>query len=339
VSVNVISARAARAEPRTAVRPRSFSEAAAWRSVCNGWRPLFGNFRQLGFSIEWHDFTCSADVDWARSFHPDSLELCLNLTGTGGLEFRARTVKLAPLNALFYFQGRESLHAWRPAQERHQFLTAEFSREFLKRHINGKEAGVHPLVKAFLAARPDGGGVAEVRELSIGLQNMIASLREPSVLHAAKPLWYQAKALELISDFFFTAASEQEFFCERHKRMTHERVARAMGILQSHLAEPPDLEELGRKVGCSPFYLSRMFSAETGMTIPQYLRKARMEHAAELLLRGKHNVTEAAMEVGYSSLSHFSQAFCQTMGCCPNLYPQLKRLGKVIEPASLRRSP
>jgi len=57
------------------------------------------------------------------------------------------------------------------------------------------------------------------------------------------------------------------------------------------------------------------------MTIPQYLRKLRMERAAGLLRTGKYNVTEAAMEVGYSSLSHFSQAFCQVMGCCPALYP------------------
>ena len=27
------------------------------------------------------------------------------------------------------------------------------------------------------------------------------------------------------------------------------------------------------------------------------------------------------MEVGYNSLSHFSQAFHQTFGCCPGLYP------------------
>ena len=57
------------------------------------------------------------------------------------------------------------------------------------------------------------------------------------------------------------------------------------------------------------------------MTIPQYVRKVRMERAAELLRSGRFNVTEAAMEVGYSSLSHFSQAFCQVMGCCPVLYP------------------
>jgi AraC-like DNA-binding protein len=61
-----------------------------------------------------------------------------------------------------------------------------------------------------------------------------------------------------------------------------------------------------------------------GITIPQYLRKLRMERAAALLKTGKFNVTEVALEVGYSSLSHFSQAFCQTMGCCPAIYPLRK---------------
>jgi AraC-like DNA-binding protein len=57
-----------------------------------------------------------------------------------------------------------------------------------------------------------------------------------------------------------------------------------------------------------------------GMTIPQYLRTLRMRYAAELLKSSECNVTEAAMEVGYSSLSHFSQAFCQAIGCCPAVY-------------------
>ena len=33
------------------------------------------------------------------------------------------------------------------------------------------------------------------------------------------------------------------------------------------------------------------------------------------------DVTEAALEVGYNSLSHFSAAFHETFGCCPGLYP------------------
>ena len=59
----------------------------------------------------------------------------------------------------------------------------------------------------------------------------------------------------------------------------------------------------------------------TFQTITQHLRQLRLERAAELLKSGEYNVTEAALEVGYHSLSHFSAAFHQTFGCCPGLYP------------------
>jgi len=97
-------------------------------------------------------------------------------------------------------------------------------------------------------------------------------------------------------------------------------------LLARDLANPPMLEMIGQEVGCSPFYLSRIFSREVGLTIPQYLRNLRMERAAELLRTGRYNVTEAATEVGYSSLSHFSKAFCETIGCCPVFYPAAKNV-------------
>jgi AraC-like DNA-binding protein len=124
-----------------------------------------------------------------------------------------------------------------------------------------------------------------------------------------------------MAEFFFDRQGDTELLCDRQKRLARERVDRVIAVLRGRLAQPPNLAGLSREVGCSPFYLSRTFSQEMGMTIPQYLRKLRMERAGELLRGGQHNVTEAALEVGYSSLSHFSQAFCQTMGCCPVLYP------------------
>ena len=56
-----------------------------------------------------------------------------------------------------------------------------------------------------------------------------------------------------------------------------------------------------------------------------------MERAAELLRSGRYNVTEAATEVGYASLSHFSKAFCETIGCCPVLYPMAKNVCSIAE--------
>src|SRR4030095_14759507 len=92
-------------------------------------------------------------------------------------------------------------------------------------------------------------------------------------------------------------------------------------VSRACLQAPPSRENVGRQVGSSHFYLSRTFTRETGLTLSQWLRRARLERAAELLRLRKCNVTEAALEVGYSSLSHFSQAFHEMHGCCPGLYP------------------
>ena len=134
-----------------------------------------------------------------------------------------------------------------------------------------------------------------------------------------QPVWYQCKALELAVTFL--VKPEEEFFCTRQQRLAQERVEQVIFLLQQNLAEPPSLENLGRKIGCSHFYLSRIFSTQTGQTITQYLRQLRLERAAELLKSREYNVTEVALEVGYNSLSHFSAAFQETFGCCPELYP------------------
>jgi AraC-like DNA-binding protein len=197
----------------------------------------------------------------------------------------------------------------------------ELSPRFLRGHLASCDGALHPLVEGFVRGDPPRAGLGEVHRLTAAQEQRIAHLLNPPVLQGARPLWYRAKVLEFMAEFFFERRGDDELFCDRQKRLARERVDRVVALLRENLVEPPSLEEIGRQVGCSPFHLSRTFSAETGTTIPQHLRKLRMERAAELLQSGKYNVTEAAMAVGYSSLSHFSQSFCQTMGCCPGLYP------------------
>jgi AraC-like DNA-binding protein len=176
-------------------------------------------------------------------------------------------------------------------------------------------------VERFLSGKARREWPAEVWALTHEQEVFARRLAQAPVFQAGRALWYQGQLLQLMAEFFFERPGEDELFCDRQKRLARERTARVIAILQRDLINPPSLEAIGREAGCSPYYLSRIFSQEAGMTIPQYLRKLRMERAAELLREGAHNVTEAALEVGYSSLSHFSQAFCQTMGCCPGLYP------------------
>lgn len=301
-------------------RDRVFSELLAWQTVGEGWRQLSGNFRDLGYSVEWHDFSTEQNLDWSRSFHPRGIEICLNLAGRGAVRAGDRQLDLAPSTAGFYFQNKSELKAHRAGGERHQFLTIELSFGFLAQHIEPKESGLHPALKDLLNGKSSS-DVSDSIRLSNDHQQLALNLSRPPVSAAARRMWYHAKALEIAAALLYQSETKNEFFCHRHKRQNSERVERVIAILKDNLAEPPSLEEVGRRVGCSHFYLSRIFSQEMGRGIFQHLRALRMERASELLREGKMNVTQVALEVGYSSPSHFSTAFHETFGCCPGLYP------------------
>ena len=297
-------------------------EAIAWREVPHGWRQLWGDFDRLGMALQWHDFRTERPLDWGLSFRPRSLEFCLNVQGRGAVDNRADYV---PASAGYYAVADEPLRASRQARDHHQFVTVEFSNRRLQEHLADCEADLDPQMRAAIFPKKESSIVSSARPMTAEQHQVVASLLTPPVSKPAQSLWYQSKALELMSHFLFTP-KDPEFFCMRQKRVARDRVERTKELLARDLANPPTLEMLGRDVGCSPFYLSRSFSREVGLTIPQYLRKLRMERAAELLRSGRYNVTEAATEVGYASLSHFSKAFCETIGCCPVLYPTAKNV-------------
>ena len=297
-------------------------EAVAWRNVPQGWRQLWGDFDRLGVSLQWHDFRTERSLDWGMSFRPRSLEFCLNVAGHGAVGDEADYI---PSSAGYYAVADEPLRASRQARDHHQFVTVEFSNDHLQRQLADCEADLEPQLRAAIFPEKKGPIVSSARPMTMEQHQVVGTLLKPPVSKPAQSLWYQSKALELMSHFLF-APKDPELFCMRQKRVARDRVERTKELLARDLANPPTLEMLGREVGCSPFYLSRSFSREVGFTIPQYLRKLRMERAAALLRSGRYNVTEAATEVGYSSLSHFSKAFCETIGCCPVLYPMAKNV-------------
>lgn len=133
------------------------------------------------------------------------------------------------------------------------------------------------------------------------------------------PLWFEGKALELLALGF--ASCESPPTTKRQDLVNRDRAQRVCAILNHRYVDPPALQELARQAGCSKFCLSRIFSEVMGMSIPQFIRERRIREAAVLLGAGRHNVTEAAFAVGYSSLGHFSTAFREIIGCCPGLYP------------------
>src|SRR6202171_5759310 len=127
---------------------RCAAEVDAWREVKDGWRPLYGDVDQFGVAVEWHDFRTVRSFDWGRSFHPRSLEFCLNLEGHGavGTSGRSRSDYL-PGNSGYYAVGDEPLMASRRANDHHQFATLEFSRAHLQKQFVQNEADLEAQIR------------------------------------------------------------------------------------------------------------------------------------------------------------------------------------------------
>lgn len=304
-------------------------EGAVWTQIEGTWRQLHGSFPDRGLSIEWHDFTVEEELPWSASFHPDSLEICLNLSGSARV--RSGNAESSFGNRTVAIYTQETIgEATRETGDRHQFLTVELSRDFLQKHLGAQMEELQPAVRAFLSDERSKAPLTETRSMTPAEYNAFSKWPAPTLSPAAHTLWYEAKVLGLLATLFFKPQPKTEMFCARQKRLARERMERVMAILRERLHEPPTLEELAREVGCSSFYLSRTFSEQAGQTIPQFIRQIRMERAAELLREGKMNVTEVAFEVGYSSLGHFSKSFCEVIGVCPSLYPAASALTRKL---------
>jgi AraC-like DNA-binding protein len=294
---------------------------------------LDGSFFGGGVSIEWHDFRVDADMDWARSFHPGCLEICLNFSGSGSLQDGALEQRIEAGQVAIYTTHPGRPKAQRAAGSWHRFLTLEMGREFLRTHFGASRERLKEPVCRFMDSTGEPPAWLEIAPLPPSLLGTRMELLQPPVPEAARPMWYRAKVLEILAQTLFVADRPGELFCHRHQRQNRERVDRVCYLIERDLENPPSLEMLAQEVGCSPFHLSRVFAEQAGMSIPRYLRTKRIERAAALLQAGKANVTEAAMSVGYSSLSAFNKAFVEQMGCCPGLYPAVKIQGRRLRAA------
>ena len=94
---------------------------------------------------------------------------------------------------------------------------------------------------------------------------------------------------------------------------------RVVGVIEyvgAHFAAV-NTRELGRVLEKSPYYLSRLFRSETGMTLKTYVNRVRVEAARHLLLETSEKIETVATQVGFHDASHLSRQFLKHSGRRP----------------------
>ena len=98
--------------------------------------------------------------------------------------------------------------------------------------------------------------------------------------------------------------------------------ARVLRVVQALRADPADSRDLGawaKEVGAIKRTLTRLFSAQTGMSFRSWREQLRVLRALELLATGE-SVTNVALEVGYENTSAFIEMFRRCLGTTPGRY-------------------
>ena len=74
-------------------------------------------------------------------------------------------------------------------------------------------------------------------------------------------------------------------------------------------ALPDSLPELAREANMSSSKLQKCFKQVIGSAIAEYALSEKMEWAKRLLSTRLYSVSEVGYEIGYTNLSHFTEAF------------------------------
>ncbi len=125
------------------------------------------------------------------------------------------------------------------------------------------------------------------------------------------------RSLELMREMFRT-------YCRlvREQRTAHLPRAVREAVLRIHADLAADLSTgaLAREQGVSTAYLSAAFRRTTGDTLSEYVRRRRMQYAAQLLTSTGLQIQTVALHCGLPDLQYFSKLFKAEYGMSPSQY-------------------
>jgi transcriptional regulator GlxA family with amidase domain len=118
------------------------------------------------------------------------------------------------------------------------------------------------------------------------------------------------------------------------------QLQRARQLIDDCFDQPLDLEAMARAANLSPWHFLRLFRQAYDRTPHQYLQVRRLSRAQELLLRGRHSVTDVCFAVGFESLGSFSSLFHRALGYPPAVYRtrRLVAVPSIVAPPPARAS-
>ena len=118
-----------------------------------------------------------------------------------------------------------------------------------------------------------------------------------------------------------------DFIRRVHKCRTNPTYSKAVqqcvDYIELHLKSRIHAADLAALVGYGEYYITRIFKQETGYSVNDYIKFAKIEHAKVLLASTDQSLQQIADALGFATRSYFSQCFKQVVGQSPADYRAL----------------
>jgi AraC-like DNA-binding protein len=217
------------------------------------------------------------------------------------LRHLGRDQAVADANHVLFFNAQEGYQVSHPLDGGDACLSLDLNEALL--------AELAP--KALL----QGGGLAfrtQSLRIDARAQALVALLRHSLDNGSIEPLEAEALLLTLVCRSLGPRTSREPASTHARRRLAD----RVKVLLASDLSRRWTLAEIGKDIGSSPVYLTQVFRQVEGVPLYRYQLQLRLARALDLIGRFD-DLSALAAELGFSSHSHFTNAFRQAYGRSP----------------------
>lgn len=127
------------------------------------------------------------------------------------------------------------------------------------------------------------------------------------------------KVLDLLYDMQIDFAERMQKVIKYEKNYSI-YTRHAIDYIYDHLHEQVTMSELAEREGLNKSYFSKLFSNEVGIPVKQFILKAKLNTAKNMLENPEYSISDIAFSLGFSSQSAFTAAFKNQMDMTPKKY-------------------
>lgn len=201
---------------------------------------------------------------------------------------------------------------------RHSTLNdAERPFAYVSIHFDVEDAELRSRLQTAASMHPS----AELQEISSAMNRWLQAHRAEPTLERRMEL--MIILMRLVCAWLSASAASPEHpeaTVRGHSPRDIELAHQVAQMLEQDRVQPVRIQELAQQLHVSRNHLSRIFAKVYAMSPRQYQSLLRMRKAKELLIHTPLSAEDIGLELGFSSLSHFSRQFKHWTGTSPQQF-------------------